>query len=1039
MAPIRTSNKQSISSKTTSIVQSKNKDSSNQVKEEEEEEQQQQQQIYYDQFKSPIGWIGFHASNNGLTNIKLDIQVKEDDDNNDDISVKEKKKGNKITNQFKQELDEYFKGERFEFQTELDQSIGTPFQKQAWEELVKVKYGETASYKDVAIKMGRPSAPRAVATACLSSTKSIVDLNPSSLPTQYNVIGPFPIGEREEGLDTLEAYGGIFNIPIGDKSLYPSELGNGGMVGWVSLNSSTSGSLSLDWSQFIDWSFLQQVWGWNIWLWYGYAVGTFTAYQSSPYIISCTGTRTYFIRQLSNNTIQEFAGDFYGYGTGQQLLSLESGVTYQFIVRMDSSVRLNQSPLGAFTCQLQLAPQPAIVLENQNLVADIVNGQLASPYLTVTIFNTYTSVLDNLDFTAQLSDQSLQFSLGLVANATEITAQPGQKLSIPLTITVEENQQLSCPLELYLTIRSNAANIASTTITFNCTQFTSPYLFTFLDYDNTVQYAMVNPPSNCQGSPCGVMIATHGAGVESSSQFWIDAIAQQKSLWILYPTGRTSWGYDWSSSSRINVFNSHSYLVSNLPGVPTQDKESYAIDPSKIFFVGHSMGGHGCWTLLSHFGDMALGGACAAGFVKLQFYVFMNTRPGFSYVDPVLQGLLMASISDEDNDLYSTNLVGIPLMARYGQNDTNVNPWHSRRMARMTAEQSENATAVVISEIPNQGHWFNGILGDDYMQAFYNSIVGNGLNLPPIPKTITITSTNPSSAGTRANIMILQTQIPSRVGRIQISQVQEQNGLVWMLSTQNIRRFALKPDPVRANMPQFLMIDRQLFPVEYYPYHYTSPDKYGTLWNSSDDMSWLDVERSAPTYGPMRQIFEKPVTIVYGTNVTADLQQQFQWAAVHIANVWNTYGRGSPQIIADVDFTVVECSPSVNYILLGGPQENIVTTKYEFNLPVQYGPGFSVGPVVYQEPDQGIAFLAPNECNQGLLLVVSGNSPQGFIKALRAVPMRSGVVAPDYMVVGSDWGWKGAGGIVATGFWDNTWQMSTDACYFGMNTQWPSQ
>lgn len=43
---------------------------------------------------------------------------------------------------------------------------GTDFQKQVWDRLLAIPYGETRSYTDIAEAIGRPSSTRAVANAC---------------------------------------------------------------------------------------------------------------------------------------------------------------------------------------------------------------------------------------------------------------------------------------------------------------------------------------------------------------------------------------------------------------------------------------------------------------------------------------------------------------------------------------------------------------------------------------------------------------------------------------------------------------------------------------------------------------------------------------------------------------------------------------------------------------------------------------------------------------------------------------------------------
>ena len=62
------------------------------------------------------------------------------------------------------ELAGYFAGSRRTFSVPLVYP-GTPFQKQVWEKLLDVPYGETRSYHDLATAIGAPSAVRAVGRA----------------------------------------------------------------------------------------------------------------------------------------------------------------------------------------------------------------------------------------------------------------------------------------------------------------------------------------------------------------------------------------------------------------------------------------------------------------------------------------------------------------------------------------------------------------------------------------------------------------------------------------------------------------------------------------------------------------------------------------------------------------------------------------------------------------------------------------------------------------------------------------------------------
>jgi methylated-DNA-[protein]-cysteine S-methyltransferase len=71
------------------------------------------------------------------------------------------------------QLNEYFAGERTEFDLALDMR-GTQFQKDVWNALLTIPYGETRSYGEIARQIGRPDRARAVGSANGSNPISII-------------------------------------------------------------------------------------------------------------------------------------------------------------------------------------------------------------------------------------------------------------------------------------------------------------------------------------------------------------------------------------------------------------------------------------------------------------------------------------------------------------------------------------------------------------------------------------------------------------------------------------------------------------------------------------------------------------------------------------------------------------------------------------------------------------------------------------------------------------------------------------------------
>lgn len=106
-------------------------------------------------YQTPFGLVRIGYANNKIISIKT-IQKPGDKNEQDHPTA--------VTNLAFCQLTEYFQGKRrfFDFPMELQ---GTKFQVQVWKELQKIPYGETRTYKDIAVAIGKPNACRAVGMA----------------------------------------------------------------------------------------------------------------------------------------------------------------------------------------------------------------------------------------------------------------------------------------------------------------------------------------------------------------------------------------------------------------------------------------------------------------------------------------------------------------------------------------------------------------------------------------------------------------------------------------------------------------------------------------------------------------------------------------------------------------------------------------------------------------------------------------------------------------------------------------------------------
>lgn len=73
-------------------------------------------------------------------------------------------RGSSLLAEAGRQLEQYFRGQRTRFELPLNPA-GTEFQQSVWTALQRIPYGKTVSYSDVAQRIGRPRAVRAVGAA----------------------------------------------------------------------------------------------------------------------------------------------------------------------------------------------------------------------------------------------------------------------------------------------------------------------------------------------------------------------------------------------------------------------------------------------------------------------------------------------------------------------------------------------------------------------------------------------------------------------------------------------------------------------------------------------------------------------------------------------------------------------------------------------------------------------------------------------------------------------------------------------------------
>jgi methylated-DNA-[protein]-cysteine S-methyltransferase len=147
--------------------------------------------LFWNQIASPVGDVFFVWKQAGVLSLSFiegDYGEKISDFIKSDFTFI------RSSSPVEKQLKEYFRGERKKF--DIDLVIrGTSYQQKVWEELMKVPYGETVSYGELARRIGNPKGARSVGMA--------VHFNPIGIiiPCHRVIMSNGDIGGYASGVD----------------------------------------------------------------------------------------------------------------------------------------------------------------------------------------------------------------------------------------------------------------------------------------------------------------------------------------------------------------------------------------------------------------------------------------------------------------------------------------------------------------------------------------------------------------------------------------------------------------------------------------------------------------------------------------------------------------------------------------------------------------------------------------------------------------------------------------------------------------------
>jgi methylated-DNA-[protein]-cysteine S-methyltransferase len=120
--------------------------------------------VAYELHDSPVGKLFVAVTDHGVCEIHYDADPDAEAERLARLFGARVLRSPRPTDEARRQLDEYFDGQRREFDLEVDLRPAREFGRSVLEQLARVPYGELTTYGALAAKAGRPRAARAVGT-----------------------------------------------------------------------------------------------------------------------------------------------------------------------------------------------------------------------------------------------------------------------------------------------------------------------------------------------------------------------------------------------------------------------------------------------------------------------------------------------------------------------------------------------------------------------------------------------------------------------------------------------------------------------------------------------------------------------------------------------------------------------------------------------------------------------------------------------------------------------------------------------------------
>jgi len=493
--------------------------------------------------------------------------------------------------------------------------------------------------------------------------------------------------------------------------------------------------------------------------------------------------------------------------------------------------------------------------------------------------------------------------------------------------------------------------------------------------DGSVQYYAVNPSTHPDPGNA-LILSLHGASVEGLGQ----AQAYKPKDWstLVAPTNRRPYGFDWEDWGRMDGIEVLDQAIATIPH-----------DPKRVVVTGHSMGGHGTWSLGTMYPQKF--GATAPSAAWISFWSYGG---GWTPTKPTeCESMLFRAMAPSDTLARVFNLTQEKVYVLHGQVDDNVPVSEAREMKKTL---TDDHIPFGYHEEPGASHWW-GPQCVDYPELMDTLKAARISDF----RTMDFTTPDPAVSNKAGWIEILQQIHPRQVSHLK--------GSAEGLATENV--LSLKVDEGVAS----LRLDGNDF----------KDVRAGTTFVRGSE-GWkvgrVDRhDRTAEFSGPIKQALKNRLVLVYGTTGNAEENLWSRNKARYDAETFYYRGNGALEVVSDAEY-LAGGFRGRNVLVYGNADTNRVWKERLAKSPIQVRRGsVKVGPKEMTGDGLTAMFVYPS--GNELFVAIGGSDMKALRMADRLPVFASGTAFPDWLVLGPDAPETGTKALRGAGFFGPDWSI----------------